>query len=314
MGKLLSIDGNLLSVRGNVMKIDARKPMHFKIDTTKGNGFPSFKIPTRVGNTYNFSYSVNDGPLVQITSYNQAETLINFPDGHGIYDIKIRGSVGSWYDNNTGDVQKYVELVSFGDVIIGDLTAMFYGAINLKFAGSVSNQLVIDGPNAPNAGSAYRFCKGSGVGYVPVKMLKRCPKILSLNEFYHQCLSLSAPLPLLMFADVPLCANFRESFRGCTSLTGSVPTLKYNSKIVTLEGFFYVTRNLAITLDMFDLTNIYKVTIWTNCMRVTATAYSHTGTLQPIWDYEFETATGKSSAFLNCTALTNYTILRANWP
>ena len=398
---LTAIQGNIVSMRGNLLAMDARKPFIIKVDTSKGNGFPSFKIPTRAGYAYNFGYRINEtGGWAYITSHNQAETLINFPSG-GIYTIEVRGSVGSWYDNNTGDVQKYTELVSFGDVVFGQLDGMFYGAINLKFAGSVSNQLVVNGPNAPFATTALRFCSSSGVNYLPVNILSRTPSLTIASNFFALCASLQGIIPANILRYVPKLTSAPYFLQDCFYLTGSIPTdlLRYVPLVDNLNGFLYrcvrltgvlppeflwyvpkVTnisallyncdgivsvlsgdefKNLTkvtsaarcmqgmfrltgrvpslydmplltdgsyfmadcrnLTVDgnpsgLFNLSTINKITNLTSCLSVTNTAYSHTGTLQPIWDYVLESAAGKSTAFLNNTAITNYPQLRANWP
>ena len=388
---LFIANNKMMSINGTPLMLPEVDAFTFKIDTTKGNGFPSFKIPTLAGTVNKFSYRVNyTGAWTPITAWDQPETLITFPSA-GIYTIEVRGTVGAWNDNNTGDVQKYVELLSFGDTIFLSLRWMFHGAINLVYNGD-------KGPNAPNATRADFFLCASGITRTPANVFKRCQNLTYISSAFSACASLTTPIPSGMLDNNTKLQYCNAVYMNCTNLTGGIPVGYFNNTplIVTVEQFcfnapkmngtvdaqvisnlvnlnnmqyflannpllvvslaehsllnltkvtsiayayynnqkatgvvpslrnmtllnnvarvFYNTRNLTLPTVLFNKDTIYKITDWTDILRVGSITYSHTGTLQPIWDYELETATGKSTAFLNCTALTNYGQLRIEWP
>lgn len=248
----------IVNASGNLMCIDARQPFTFKVDTTKGNGFPSFKLPL-TNTTHNFNYSVNDGTPVYITTYNQPETLISFPT-HGIYEIKIRGLVGNWYDNNTGDVQKYIEVSKFGTTEFASVDRMFYGATNLK--------ITCDEPiNAQKSKYARFFCAGSGIEHIPPKIFKLLTNCVDITSSFAGCLQLVTPIPDGLIDNITKLTTYVNGFNGCKNLKGGVPRyyFKYNVKLQELTYFCQNNNNMDgdVYADIFetlvDLTSIANV-------------------------------------------------------
>lgn len=275
------------------MCVDARQPFTFKVDTTKGNGFPSFKMPL-ISGVHNFTYTVNDGTPVQITSYNQPETLIEFPQ-HGIYEIKIRGKVGNWYDNNTGDVQKYIEVSKFGTTEFVSIDSMFYGATNLKLISD-------EGPNAQKSVYCNNFLRASGIEFIPKNLIKRLTSCISLNYHLCQCPNLAGTLPVDYFDNAIKIVNLSYLLYE-TKVTGDVPSTWLN-KLTDLT--YCANHLLGCNLLTFQLSPNYFSTNH-KLKDLSGLFYSCTGLYGTIPSTFFEhliELTTLASAFGYCSGLT----------
>ena len=254
MSTLYSINSKIFNINGQILMMpDHRVPFTFKIDTTLGNGFPSFKIPLIEG-THDFNYSVNDGAPVYITSYNQPETLITFAQ-HGIYEIKVRGVVGNWSDSNTGDVQKYIECSKFGTTEFGSIRNMFYGAINLKL-------LSDEGPNAPKAEKADNFLRESGITSTPINVFKRAPKLTYMSSAFKACGLLTTPIPSGMLDKNSKLQYCNAMYSDCINMTGGVPVGYFanNPSIVTVEQFCFNAPKMNGTVDAYIISHLTNLT------------------------------------------------------
>jgi hypothetical protein len=69
-------------------------------------------------------------------------------------------------------------------------------------------------------------------------------------------------------------------------------------------------RNITLPNRIFNLSNLSIVTTFAYFMDVSSTTYSHTGTIQDIWNYTTATST---DAFDQCTAITNYADIPTAW-
>ena len=233
----------IVNASGNLMCIDARQPFTFKIDTTKGNGFTSFQFPLRTGYTYNFNYQVNNGTIVTVNAYNSPNALISFPSA-GVYEIKVRGYVGSWYDYNTGDVQKYIEVSKFGDCEFGDVAGMFYGAVNLKITCN-------EGPFAPKATRADSMYRNSGITSVPEQTFYRMQNVVNLSSAISDCVSLITPVTTILFKYNTRVVYLNKCLSNNANLPGGIPFgfFDTNISVITLEQFAFNCPKMNGTVD-----------------------------------------------------------------
>ena len=107
--------------------------------------------------------------------------------------------------------------------------------------------------------------------------------------------------------------SFINSFRECTSLTTiPVDLFKYCINVTTFTYCFYRCKNLELPTSIFNLQALQtKQPNMGLCFYASSTADSHTGTVQPIWNYI--TITADNDCFYNCTALTNYSQIPELW-
>lgn len=125
---LTAIQGNIVSMRGNMLAMDARKPFIIKVDTSKGNGFNTFTLPL-TNHTTDIYVKVSDGQRFTISNYLDAKRTIAFASA-GVYTIELRGQCG-WSFNKTGDCQKLIGISNWGRLEFNYLVSGFDGCINL---------------------------------------------------------------------------------------------------------------------------------------------------------------------------------------
>lgn len=105
----------------------------FSIDTSLGDGISQYQLPLKVGGNYNFLLEDGLGNSWTITSWNQAETLIDYTSNPGVNQISITGLCTSWHTNNTGDKLKPLGIDNIGVVGFTDVIAGWFGCSNLTY-------------------------------------------------------------------------------------------------------------------------------------------------------------------------------------
>ena len=92
-----------------------------------------------VGN-YNFQVYYNDSLIKTVTTY--TDDTITFPDGAGIKEIQIRGTIVGWSFNNSGDRRKITNISNYGVLAFRNNDANhFHGCLNLDISASDSPDL-----------------------------------------------------------------------------------------------------------------------------------------------------------------------------
>lgn len=97
-------------------------------------------LPLTSSGVYNFSVDWGDSSSDTITSWNQAEVTHTYASP-GQYTITISGTCENFQFGGGGDVLKLLSITSFGDVILGNSSGIFWGCGNLNLSG------VTDTPN-----------------------------------------------------------------------------------------------------------------------------------------------------------------------
>ena len=177
---LTAIQGNIVSMRGNLLAMDARQPFIIEVDTSKGNGFNTFTLP--LTNHFTDIYvKVSDGQRFTISKYIDTKRTIAFASA-GVYTIELRGQCG-WSFNNTGDCQK-LSIKSWGDFQFNYLYGGFYGCINIGLSGGLPPNGSINATGVTDISHAFRECNLTGLGSRDT--LIRCTNITTtLGTFYN---------------------------------------------------------------------------------------------------------------------------------
>jgi len=170
---------HIVSMRGNLLAMDARKPFIIEVDTSKGNGFNTFTLP--LTNHFTDVYvKTSDGQRFTINNYLDPKRIINFASA-GVYTIELRGQCG-WSFNNTGDCQK-LSIKSWGDFQFNYLYGGFYGCINIGLNGGLPTNGSINATGVTDISHAFRECNLTGLGSRDT--LIRCTNITTtLGTFY----------------------------------------------------------------------------------------------------------------------------------
>ena len=134
----------------------------------------------------------------------------------------------------------------------------------------------------------------------------------SFERAFYGCINLVS-LPNGSITGAENVTNFSYCFARCTSLTTiPVDLFRYTVNVTSFRSCFNTCRNITLPTSIFSLSALQtKQPDMSYCFYVSSTAVSHTGTVQPIWDYV--TITVDNDCFLNCTALANYSQIPELW-
>ena len=330
---LTAIRGNVVSMRGNLLVMDARQPLIIEVDTTKGNGFNTFTLPL-TNHTTNIDVKVSDGQQFNISNYLDINRTVNFATS-GVYTLELKGQCG-WSFNNTGDCQKLKKIVSWGNFYFNYLVGGFFGCINIGLNGGLPMTGSINAPNVSSLMSIFNTCDLTSISNPDI--FKLCTNNRSFFRSFNanKITVLDAPI----FDYCILANNFFQTFYNnkisrievpifdkCINALSMADTLAFNDIVYIVEGLFLKTINVtnyasvlrnAFTTGaimpavMFDLSELYKVTNWNTSFSAGSIPEQVSGTVQPIWDYASPTAT-KLNAFTNQTLLTNYNDIPNEW-
>ena len=278
---LTAIQGNIVSMRGNLLAMDARKPLIIEVDTRKGNEFNTFTLPL----TNNFTdvyVKTSDGQRFTISNYLDPKRIINFASA-GVYTIELRGQCG-WSFNNTGDCQKLTKIISWGDFLFIALVKGFYGCINLttipqtgsinttatnltwmfagcnKLACQIPPELLYRAPNCTDLTYLFFGCVYLN-GQIPDYFLSKVPNLIFAMGIFYDCQRLSPYIPQRLLWDVPnittISTLFYRCFLGNAGVTATIPTelCKNNPKITDMSGVFRSTAVSGVfPADYFNYT------------------------------------------------------------
>ena len=265
---LTAIQGNIVSMRGNLLAMDARKPFIIEVDTRKGNEFNTFTLPL-TSYTTDIYVKTSDGQRFTISNYLDPKRTINFASA-GVYTIELRGQCG-WSFNNTGDCQKLTKIISWGNFLFIALSNGFYGCINLttipqtgsvsttdvslirmfagcnKLACQIPPELLYRAPNCEDLTYLFFGCVYLN-GQIPDYFLSKVPKLQLAIGIFYDCQRLSPYIPQRLLWDVPniktINSLFYRCFIGNAGVTATIPTefCKNNPKILSMSGAFMLSN------------------------------------------------------------------------
>jgi surface protein len=159
-------------------------------------------LPLQSEGTYNFSVNWGDGNTDTITTWNQAQTTHTY-SSPGEYTVVITGTCSGFAFENTGDCQKILRVVRWGNVNLGDYPiGIFAGCSNLDLS-SVS-----DTPNL----SAITTLKN---------MFNGCTSLTTINNVESWNVSTITDMQGMFFT----CSNFNQSLN--TWNVGNVTNMSY---------------------------------------------------------------------------------------
>ena len=309
---------------------EAEKPVSDPFITTWNMTKGAFTLLTQAG-TYNATIDWGDGTSSTHTTGDPTHTYASA----GQYQIKITGQYnGLRIDNNSTQKDKLIAVNAWGNVGFTSFERAFYSCSNLV---SLPNGSITGAEGVESFYYCFRGC--TSLATIPVNLFKYNVNATTFEQCFYGCTSLTT-IPVDLFRYNINVTTFAQCFRGCTSLT-SIPVdlfryninvesfyfcfygctslttipldlFRYNVNVTNFSNCFYLCKNLALPATIFNLTALQeKQPSMTRCFRVSFTADSPTGTVQPIWNYI--TITSNNYCFQNCTALTNYSQIPELW-
>ena len=278
---LTAIQGNIVSIGGNLLAMDARKPLIIEVDTRKGSGFNTFTLPL-TNHTTDIYVKTSDGQRFTISNYLDSKRTIAFASA-GVYTIELRGQCG-WSFNNTGDCQKLTKIISWGDFLFIALVYGFYGCINLttipqtgsinttainlswmfvgcnKLACQIPPELLYRAPNCASLTYLFFGCLYLN-GQIPDYFLSKVPKLVWAAGIFHDCQRLSPYIPQRLLWDVPKITTIMQLFFRCfianEGAAATIPTefCKNNPNITDMSSTYRLTAVSGVfPADYFNYT------------------------------------------------------------
>ena len=245
MSNLYKIKGNLLAIRGNLVKLDARKPFIIEVDTTLGNGFNTFTLPL-TNHTTNIDVKVSDGQQFNISNYLDTKRTINFATS-GVYTIELKGQCG-WSFNNTGDCQKLKKIVSWGNFYFNYLVGGFFGCINIGLNGGLPLTGSINAPINQNFTSLFYNCNLTSVGSIDIFKLCIGATNFTRTFFSNQITS----IPSVLFDNCAKVTTFTFTFN--SNYLTSIPQGLFDNctKVTTFQETFTYNQITSIPVGLFN--------------------------------------------------------------
>jgi hypothetical protein len=284
-------------------------PFVFKVTTTAASMVFTVPLVDYAGLTPSLYIQWGDGsansPL--ITSSTSADRIHTYASA-GTYTITISGYMpGFRVDNNASIRSLITELVQWG--IVGLRVINFYGCLNLTaIPGSASLSGVGGYTGLSEVTSFASFMRGTKITAIPADLFDFSPNATTFTDSFSSITTITT-VPSGLF-DVPtLATTFASCFLACTSLA-SVPSTLFdtNTNVVSFSGTF---RNCRALTNVLQFANNLNVTNFQNVYNMTTTSNALTGTAPTIWS-RTPTPTG-TGAFLNCTGLSNFASIPANF-
>jgi len=306
---VLSKGGRIISYNNRVIDNQYTPEFVITINTTLG-GALTMTLPLIVGYTYSMGVDWGDGTYTNVYAYNSSAATHTYAS-HGIYKIKISGTLGAWGFNNSGSKAFITRIDSWGRVLDlaqgTSLTNGFSGCNNLNYicSGPITGKTY---PSSVFINNLFNGC--TSLTSIPTGLFD-LTNYAGFAGIFQGCTSLTS-IPNDLFRYNTSSTAMQQIFYGCTALTSLPEDLFYYNNLVTNYSYcFYGTRNIMLPVRVFNLANLSIVTNFSYFMNVTSTAYSHTGTIQDIWNYS--TPSNKTNAFTNQINLSNYASIPALW-
>jgi hypothetical protein len=164
-----------------------------------------------------------------------------------------------------------------------------------------------------NMNFAWTFAKCYALSDVPESVFNTHRKNLTFDHVFFRCYALSS-LSSSMFTNNPLVTTFANAFSECRALSSIPPGLfNGNPAVTTFANAFYGCTNLtSFPSDLFAKnTNVTSyASTFQGCMRLTGASPTNSAG-QKLWELT-PPPTG-TACFRNCTNLTDYATIPAEW-
>lgn len=242
-----------------------------------------------------------------ITSSTDAARIHTYSSA-GIYIITISGFMPGFKVNNNSAIRSLItEIVQWG--IVGLRTFDFYGCNNLTYIpGSAALSAVGGYTGLDEVVSFASAFRATGLLTIPADLFDYSPNATTFSDTFSSCLQITS-VPSGLFDNVTNATSFASCFFSCTSLA-SVPSDLFDQN-VNVTNFSGTFRNCRVLTNVLQFTYNTNVTIFNNIYNMSTTTNSLTGTAPSLW-LRTPTPSG-TAAFRNCTGLSNFASIPANF-
>jgi hypothetical protein len=283
-------------------------PFVFKVTTTAANTVFTCPLVDYSGQTPSLFISWGDGSGSPLITSSTSSDRIHTYSSAGTYTVTITGFMPGFRVDNSASIRSLItELVQWGTV--GLKVVNFYGCNNLTtIPGSNSLSGVGGYTGLADVLSFASFMRGTRLTAIPSDIFAYSPLATTFTDSFSSVSTITT-VPNALFDNNTLATTFASCFFACSSLTSVPSTLfDYNTQVVNFSGTF---RNCRQLTNVLQFTNNQSVTTFANIYNMSSTSNALSGTAPTLWT-RTPTPSG-TGAFFNCTGLTNYASIPANW-
>jgi len=283
-------------------------PFVFKITTTSVNTVFTCPLIDYGGLTPSLYINWGDSSSSPLITASNSVNRIHTYASVGTYIVTISGFMPGFAVNNNSAIRNLItELVQWGTV--GLRSVNFYGCINLTaIPGSASLSAVGGYTGLDEVATFSNFMNGTRITSIPSDIFNYSPKATTFNSTFASISTITS-IPTGLFDNVPLVTSFASCFFACQALT-TVPLTLFDQNI-NVTSFSGTFRNSRAITNVLQFTYNTAVTTFTNLYNMSSTTNALTGTAPELWN-RIPTPAG-TSAFTNCTGLTNYASIPINF-
>jgi len=284
----------------------------------------------------NFTVDWGDGTVADITSVTDTARIHTYASGY-TGEIIMQGFIPGWSVNNDSTIRSWITgIVDFGRTGMGKMN--FFGCNNLTSI-PTSAQMIANGGtdedgdgNRDGNGIGYpglasvrdfsTFMRSTGLGTIPEGLFDFATRAIDFSDAFS--ITPITYIPNGLFDENTTVQTFASTFGSCINLV-AVPVSLFanNTAVLTFSGTFRNCINITtdeelnvagygiINSGIIQFTQNTVVTIFDRVYSMFTTSNSITGTAPALW-----TRTPRPSgtdAFNNCTALTNFAAIPADF-
>lgn len=283
-------------------------PFKFKVTTTVANTVFTCPLVDYGGLTPSLTINWGDSSSSPLITASSSPNRIHTYVSPGDYIVTISGFMPGFKVNNNSAIRSLItEIIQFGNV--GVRTFDFNGCGNITSIPSSASLSAVGGYDGLGEMVNFdSFMRATGISSIPADIFDYSPNATTFSNTFSTCLNLTT-VPSGLFDNVLSATSFASCFFSCTALT-SVPTDLFDQNIFA-TNFSGTFRNCRVLTNVLQFTYNTNVTIFNNVYNMSTTANSLIGTAPELWN-RIPVPSG-TAAFRNCTGLTNFASIPANW-
>ena len=216
-------------------------------NTTVGSSASNqVSLPLHLSGVYNFVVDWGDSTTDTITSWNQAEVTHTYASS-GEYTITINGTCENFGFGLGGDRNKLLSIISFGDVILGDITSQFANCFNLTLTG------VTDTPNLSSMTTLSQMFYGcSGLTTINNVNLWDVSSITNMQSLFQLATNFNDDISSW---DVSNVTNMFFTFANCLAFNQNIDSWNVSS-VTNMTAMFQLTPNFNQDLNSWNVSNV----------------------------------------------------------
>ncbi|WP_170141611.1 BspA family leucine-rich repeat surface protein, partial [Tenacibaculum lutimaris] len=200
-------------------------------------------IPTNSAYTYSYTVDWGDGNIDSNVTGDITHTYAT----QGTYTIKIDGTFPAIYFNNTGDVDKIIEILSWGTIQWQSMENAFYGCSNLNFD-------AITPPDLSQVTSLQNAFRGCSL-FNGIMNNWNMSNITNISGLFMDCEIFNRPLDQWDTSNVTDMSNTFRSAENFNEPIGNWDT----SSVTTLENFLFKAIKFNQNINNWNVANVVNM-------------------------------------------------------